>query len=79
MNAIITHECEEEELRYCCDSCDYSMSMEEFDRGKGRIMFNDINEGKDLRCGVCDDRVSDPQGMFPNDEDEKPNLTSLVV
>ena len=59
----------EVQIEYGCDSCDYSMSMEEFDRGKGRIMFNDINEGKDYRCGVCDDRVSDPQGMFPNDEE----------
>ena len=35
-------------------------------------MFNDINEeGTEYRCGCCDDRVSDPMGMFPDDEEEE--------
>ena len=58
----------------CCD-CDYTISQGEFDSGKGRIMFNDVNEeGSEYRCGCCDDRVTDPMGMSPDidsdDDDE---------
>ncbi len=52
-----------------CRDCDYTLSQGEFDSGKGRIMFNDVNEeGTEYRCGCCDDRVADPMGMFPDDE-----------
>ncbi len=54
-----------------CADCDYTISQGEFDSGKGRIMFNDINEdGTEYRCGSCDDRVADPMGMFPDDEED---------
>ena len=62
---------EVEENKYFCGGCDYSLSEAEFNSGKGRIMFNDLEEGKYMcgyMCGVCDDRVDDPQGMFPNEE-----------
>ena len=52
-----------------CSDCEYTLSKSAFDSGKGRIMFDDLEEGK-FRCGVCDDRVSDPMGMFPDDEEE---------
>ena len=55
---------------YCCEDCEYTLSSRDWDNGKGRIMFNDLKDGK-FRCGVCDVRVSDPQGMFPNDEEEE--------
>jgi len=55
-----------------CGDCDYTISQGHFDSGKGRIMFNDINEeGTEYRCGCCDDRVSDPMGMFPDTDDEE--------
>ena len=58
---------------YYCIDCDYTMTRDYFDAGKGRIMFS---AGKGLqdgtfRCGVCDDRCDDPEGMFPNDESEE--------
>ena len=54
-----------------CGDCDYTISQGEFDSGKGRIMFNDVNEeGTEYRCGCCDDRVADPMGMFPDDEED---------
>ena len=62
---------EVEENKYFCGGCDYSLSEAEFNSGKGRIMFNDLEEGKYMcgyMCGVCDDRVDDPQGMFPNED-----------
>ena len=55
------------EVKQCSD-CEYTLSKSDFDSGKGRIMFDDLEEGK-FRCGVCDDRVSDPMGMFPDDEE----------
>ena len=55
--------------RVCCDDCDYTLSKPAFEAGKGRIMFDDLEDGK-YRCGVCDDRVSDPQGIFPDDSDD---------
>jgi len=63
-----------------CVDCDYGMSRQAFERGKGRIMFG-LNvkylKRKEYRCGCCDDRVSDPQGEFPDtdseeDEDDEP-------
>ena len=63
---------QQQEPRMECVDCDYSLCEGEFDSGKGRIMFNDVNEdGTKYRCGCCDDRVSDPQGRFPNDEEEE--------
>ena len=63
---------QQQEPRMECVDCDYSLCEGEFDSGKGRIMFNDVNEdGTKYRCGCCDDRVSDPHGMFPNDEEEE--------
>ena len=58
---------------YYCIDCDYTMTRDYFDAGKGRIMFS---AGKGLqdgtfRCGVCDDRCDDPEGMFPNDESKE--------
>jgi len=65
-------DCEEEEPRMNCVDCDYSLSEGEFNSGKGRIMFNDVNDdGTKYRCGCCDDRVADPQGMFPDEEEEE--------
>ena len=62
---------QQQEPRMNCVDCDYSLCEGEFDSGKGRIMFNDVNEdGTKYRCGCCDDRVADPHGMFPNDEEE---------
>ena len=61
---------EEEDDRVECSECEYEMTKSDFDVGKGRIMFDDLEEGK-FRCGVCDDRVYDPQGMFPNDTDDE--------
>ena len=59
----------EDEDDIACGDCDYTISQGEFDSGKGRIMFNDVNEeGTEYRCGCCDDRVADPMGMFPDDE-----------
>ena len=61
-----------EEDDIACGDCDYTITKGEFDIGKGRIMFNDINEdGTEYRCGCCDDRVADPMGMYPNDEEEE--------
>jgi glycine/D-amino acid oxidase-like deaminating enzyme len=51
-----------------CSSCGYSLSRAAFDAGKGRIMFSDVGDGR-FCCGVCDDRVDDPEGMFPNDDE----------
>ena len=60
----------EDEDDIACGDCDYTISQGEFDSGKGRIMFNDVNEeGTEYRCGCCDDRVADPMGMFPDDEE----------
>ena len=56
---------------YVCKDCGYSLNKWEFDAGKGRLMFcegNDIEEGE-YRCGRCDERCGDPEGMFPNDDD----------
>ena len=49
----------------CCIDCEYKMTKTAFDAGKGRIMFS-LNDG--FRCGVCDDRCDDPEGMFPNED-----------
>ncbi len=63
---------QEEEPRMNCVDCDYSLCEGEFNSGKGRIMFNDVNDdGTKYRCGCCDDRVADPQGMFPDEEEEE--------
>ena len=52
-----------------CVDCDYGMSKQAYERGKGRIMFG-LNvkylKRKEYRCGCCDDRVDDPEGIFPN-------------
>ena len=62
---------QQEEPRMNCVDCDYSLCEGEFNSGKGRIMFNDVNDdGTKYRCGCCDDRVADPQGMFPDEEEE---------
>ena len=56
----------------CCDSCDYKMSQSDFDQGRGRLMFSDAGIIKDLyRCGCCDDRCSDPDGVIPDEEEQK--------
>ena len=53
-----------------CGDCDYTITRGEFERGKGRIMFNDIKEdGTEFRCGCCDDRVNDPMGEHFEEED----------
>ena len=71
---------QQQEPRMNCVDCDYSLCEGEFDSGKGRIMFNDVNEdGTKYRCGCCDDRVSDPQGRFPNDEEEVGNCGSCDI
>jgi len=49
-----------------CIDCDYTIEKNRFDRGDGRIMFTDVVG--EYRCGVCDDRCSDPYGMFPDSE-----------
>ena len=67
LQAKAEHEDEDEEEEMICCDCGYKMSKSAFDAGKGRIMFDDLENGK-FRCGVCDDRVSDPQGMFPDEE-----------
>ena len=54
-----------------CEDCGYSLNKWEFDSAKGRLMFcegTDIEEGE-YRCGRCDERCGDPEGMFPNDDD----------
>jgi hypothetical protein len=58
---------------YYCIDCDYTMTRDDFDAGKGRIMFSAGKGLKDgtFRCGVCDDRCDDPEGMFPNDESKE--------
>ena len=41
-------------------------------------MFNDVNEeGTEYRCGCCDDRVADPMGMFPDDDEEQINVENV--
>jgi hypothetical protein len=57
---------------YFCIGCDYTLSRGDFERGKGRIMFTDVTPDDDMLalCGVCDDRVDDPQGLFPNTDSE---------
>ena len=60
---------EEQAYKMVCENCEYTLSRYDWGWGKGRIMFNDLEDGK-FRCGVCDDRVNDPQGMNPNDEEE---------
>jgi len=68
---------QEQEPRMNCVDCDYSLCEGEFNSGKGRIMFNDVNDdGTKYRCGCCDDRVADPQGMFPDEEEEVGNCGS---
>ena len=53
----------------CCE-CDYTISQVDFDYGKGRIMYNDVDpSGTMFRCGCCDDRCSDPQGCMIDDDD----------
>ena len=54
------------EIEVHCIDCDYTIEKNRFDRGGGRIMFNDVVG--EYRCGVCDDRCSDPDGMFPDSE-----------
>ena len=63
------NEDEEQAYKMVCENCEYTLSRYDWGWGKGRIMFNDLEDGK-FRCGVCDDRVNDPQGMNPNDEEE---------
>ena len=57
---------------YFCMGCDYTLSRGDFEGGKGRIMFTDVTPDDDMLalCGVCDDRVDDPQGLFPNTDSE---------
>jgi hypothetical protein len=61
---------DEEEEVHCID-CDYTIEKNRFDRGGGRIMFTDVVG--EYRCGVCDDRCSDPDGMFPDSETDDGN------
>jgi hypothetical protein len=52
----------EPEEEFACDSCDYSLTGAEFRLGRGRVMFNDIDEeGDTYRCGVCDERGTDEE------------------
>ena len=64
--------------RIVCSMCDYSLSKEEFDYGKGRLMFCEgphIEKGK-VVCGVCDER-GDSDGEYLADEsDEEKHPTS---
>ena len=58
---------------YHCNSCDYFLTEQEFDYGKGRIMYAEgegIDEGE-YRCGVCDPRCDDPDGVFPPNEESE--------
>ena len=59
----------------CCADCEYFMTKKCFEEGKGRIMFNDLPNGQ-YRCGVCDDRVSDPEGIYPDTEEEDEKETA---
>jgi hypothetical protein len=55
-----------------CNECDYSLTENEFDAGKGRIMFNEgdgIEKGQ-YRCGKCDIRA-DEMGYFPIEDEEE--------
>ena len=61
---------EEEGIMHCCMDCDYELTDAQFCEGKGRVMFcadNGIGEGE-YRCGVCDPRCSDPDGLFPDED-----------
>ena len=60
----------EEGIMHCCMNCDYELTDAQFCEGKGRVMFcadNGIGEGE-YRCGVCDPRCSDPDGLFPDED-----------
>ena len=60
---------------YHCIDCDYTIDKYRFEKGDGRIMFSDVGEEGEYRCGVCDDRCSDPYGMFPDtDADEQSDM-----
>jgi len=65
-----------------CVDCDYGMSRQAFERGKGRIMFG-LNvkylKRKEYRCGCCDDRVSDPQGEFPDTDSEEEDEREYTI
>lgn len=53
-----------------CIECDYSLTPNEFDAGKGRIMFSEgegIEKGQ-FRCGKCDIRA-DEMGYFPIEDE----------
>ena len=46
---------------YKCIDCSYALTSDDFDAGKGRIMFSSgkgIEDGE-YRCGVCDPRGDD--------------------
>jgi len=54
---------------YCCQ-CEYNISEVDFNLGKGRLMFNEglgIKTGE-FRCGICDPRCNDPDGILPDDD-----------
>ena len=53
-----------------CIDCDYTIDEYRFYKGYGRIMFSDVGGETEYRCGVCDDRCSDPYGMFPDTDDD---------
>ena len=53
-----------------CEDCGYTINEFEFDKGKGRIMFNDVDD-KDYVCGVCDDRCDDEGNYIEPKEDIK--------
>jgi hypothetical protein len=61
---------EEEEEKCRCDCCDYSISKPDFEAGKGRIMFNDLDD-EGFRCGVCDDRCDEEGELIEVDEEEE--------
>ncbi len=61
---------EEEEEKCRCDCCDYSISKSDFEAGKGRIMFNDLDDDG-FRCGVCDDRCDEEGELLEEEEEEE--------
>jgi len=67
--ACLTEIEEEEENDKCCCTCDYTMTEQDFDAGRGRIMFSEhdnmTDDGKYV-CGMCD-------GNCGEDGDEEPD------
>ena len=69
---------EEEEEKCRCDCCDYSISKSDFEAGKGRIMFNDLDDDG-FRCGVCDDRCDEEGELLEEEEEEEEKEEPEVI